>query len=170
MKMRLTVTAVTVLFALGVAAGALFLSGALTTRAVQNPSMSIDMVTTGNAYVPGTAETPGASLDPWTDAADNQCGVNRGVANNIDDDADGVVNDGCPAVGGPGGATANPDPETGVQCGNNVDDDSADDLTDPANTFGFGLVNDGCRTLQTMTVGAINNSLTGSTNVTHTHT
>src|SRR5437773_9861500 len=50
MRLRLTVTAVTVLFALGVAAGALFLSGALTSRAVQNPSMSIDMVPAGNSY------------------------------------------------------------------------------------------------------------------------
>src|SRR5439155_20931489 len=50
MRLRLTVTAVTVLFALGVAASALFLSGALTSRAVQAPTMSIDMVPAGNTY------------------------------------------------------------------------------------------------------------------------
>src|SRR2546430_1813618 len=50
MKMRIAVSAATVLLALGVAAGALFLSGALTSRAVQNPSMSIDMVPAGNSY------------------------------------------------------------------------------------------------------------------------
>ncbi|TMG00985.1 MAG: hypothetical protein E6I03_10085, partial [Chloroflexi bacterium] len=50
MKMRIAVSAATVFLALGVAAGALFLSGALTSRAVQNPSMSIDMVPAGNTY------------------------------------------------------------------------------------------------------------------------
>src|SRR5439155_12712201 len=39
-------------------AGALFLPGALTSRAVQNPSIKIDMVTTGNAYSdPGAGGT-----------------------------------------------------------------------------------------------------------------
>ena len=44
-------------------------------------------------------------------------------SNSIDDDGDGFVNDGCPAVGAP---------ETGTQCSNNIDDD------------GDGFVNDGC--------------------------
>src|SRR5207237_5505952 len=56
MKMRIAVSAATVVLALGVAAGALFLSGALTSRAVQNPSMSIDMLPAGNSYSdPGLA-------------------------------------------------------------------------------------------------------------------
>ena len=56
MKMRIAVSAATVVLALGVAAGALFLSGALTSRAVQNPSMSIDMAPAGNSYSdPGMA-------------------------------------------------------------------------------------------------------------------
>src|SRR5947208_934026 len=66
MRLRLTVTAVTVLFALGVAAGALFLSGALTSRAVQNPSISIDMVTTGNSYAPGVDNDLNGYPDPGT--------------------------------------------------------------------------------------------------------
>src|SRR5438034_10893973 len=50
MRLRLTVTAVTVLFAVSVAAGALFLSGALTSRAVQAPVISMDMNPGGNSY------------------------------------------------------------------------------------------------------------------------
>src|SRR2546428_8805556 len=39
-------------------AGALFLPGALTSRAVQNPTIKIDMVTTGNSYSdPGSGGT-----------------------------------------------------------------------------------------------------------------
>src|SRR5439155_25515108 len=50
MKMRIAVSAATVFLALGVAAGALFLSGALTSRAVQAPTISMDMNPAGNAY------------------------------------------------------------------------------------------------------------------------
>src|SRR5207247_4766311 len=50
MKMRIAVSAATVFLALGVAAGALFLSGALTSRAVQAPTMKIDMLPAGNTY------------------------------------------------------------------------------------------------------------------------
>ena len=66
MRMRLTVTAVTVFLALVVAAGALFLSGALTSRAVQNPSFSIDMITTGNSYTPGADADLNGIPDPGT--------------------------------------------------------------------------------------------------------
>lgn len=45
-------------------------------------------------------------------------------ANDLDDDADGAVNDGCPRVGDTG--------ESGPQCDNDIDDD------------GDGFVNDGC--------------------------
>src|SRR6266540_3238675 len=54
MKLRITVTAATVLFAVGIAAGALFFSGALTSRAVQNPTFNLDMIPTGNTYDEGT--------------------------------------------------------------------------------------------------------------------
>src|SRR5262245_53316202 len=50
MGMRLIIGAATVLLAVGVAAGGLFLSGTLTSQATQNPTISLDMVTTGNAY------------------------------------------------------------------------------------------------------------------------
>ena len=60
---------------------------------------------------------PTAGGPPATGESGGQC------ANNTDDDADGFVNDGCPAVGAP---------EVGPQCLNNVDDD------------GDGAVNDGC--------------------------
>src|SRR5436305_9172671 len=50
MKMRITVTAATVLLGLVAGIGGLFLSGALTSRAVQNPSIAFDMVTTGTSY------------------------------------------------------------------------------------------------------------------------
>src|SRR3989442_8400080 len=66
MRLRLTVTAATVLLALGVAAGALFLSGALTSRAVQNPSFSIDMITTGNNYTPSADADLNGFPDPGT--------------------------------------------------------------------------------------------------------
>src|SRR5207244_12192058 len=66
MKMRIAVSAATVVLALGVAAGALFLSGALTSRAVQNPSMSIDMITTGNSYTPGADADLNGIPDPGT--------------------------------------------------------------------------------------------------------
>src|SRR6266540_2183028 len=50
MKMRMTVTAATVLLGLVAGIGGLFLSGALTTRAVQTPTISIDMLPAGNTY------------------------------------------------------------------------------------------------------------------------
>ncbi len=60
---------------------------------------------------------PSAGGPPATGESGAQC------LNNTDDDNDGFVNDGCPAVGLP---------ELGPQCLNNVDDD------------GDGFVNDGC--------------------------
>src|SRR5438874_11949560 len=66
MRLRLTVTAVTVLFALGVAAGALFLSGALTSRAVQAPVISIDMLPAGNNYTPSADADLNGFPDPGT--------------------------------------------------------------------------------------------------------
>src|SRR5207244_8909892 len=66
MKMRIAVSAATVFLALGIAAGALFLSGALTSRAVQNPSFSIDMITTGNSYTPGADADLNGIPDPGT--------------------------------------------------------------------------------------------------------
>ena len=48
--MRLIGIATTASVFIGVAVGGLFLSGALTSRAVQNPSISLDMVSTGNTY------------------------------------------------------------------------------------------------------------------------
>jgi uncharacterized repeat protein (TIGR01451 family) len=55
-------------------------------------------------------------------------------ANNTDDDADGLVNDGCPANGGA---------ETGAQCHNNIDDDGDG-----------GVVNDGCSYMYSVESGA----------------
>jgi hypothetical protein len=54
-------------------------------------------------------------------------------SNQLDDDGDTLVNDGCPTVGGG-------QPETGAQCGNAVNDDVADDAAGPAGP----RVNDGC--------------------------
>src|SRR5205809_999475 len=66
MKMRIAVSAATVFLALGVAASALFLSGALTSRAVQNPSISIDMLPAGNTYTPGVDNDLNGYPDPGT--------------------------------------------------------------------------------------------------------
>src|SRR5438874_1597610 len=71
MRLRLTVTAVTVLFALGVAAGALFLSGALTSRAVQAPVISMDMVTTGNSYTDTTNSMTVGTIDSSSTGSQN---------------------------------------------------------------------------------------------------
>jgi acyl-homoserine lactone acylase PvdQ len=64
---------------------------------------------------------PSAGGQPGVQESGAQCN------NNIDDDGDGVVNDGCPPAGSP-----LPLPELGPQCLNNTDDD------------GDGVVNDGC--------------------------
>lgn len=55
-------------------------------------------------------------------------------ANSVDDDGDGIINDGCPQV-----ADA---PEVGAQCLNNTDDEDNDDFS-PGNQKD-GVVNDGC--------------------------
>src|SRR5438552_10357941 len=60
---------------------------------------------------------PSAGGQPGVGESGAQC------SNNLDDEGDGFVNDGCPAVGAP---------EVGPQCLNNTDDD------------GDGKVNDGC--------------------------
>ena len=60
---------------------------------------------------------PSAGGPPGVGESGTQC------SNNLDDEGDGFVNDGCPAVG---------PPEAGPQCLNNIDDD------------GDGAVNDGC--------------------------
>ncbi|TMA92100.1 MAG: penicillin acylase family protein [Deltaproteobacteria bacterium] len=69
------------------------------------------------AYDQTELAKPSAGGPPATGESGGQC------ANNTDDDFDGVVNDGCPAMGAP---------EVGPQCLNNTDDD------------GDGVVNDGC--------------------------
>ena len=69
------------------------------------------------AYDQTEAAKPSAGGPPATGESGAQC------SNNTDDDNDGFVNDGCPAVGAP---------EVGPQCLNNIDDD------------GDGFVNDGC--------------------------
>src|SRR5437870_7217709 len=179
MKVRTIVTAATVFLAVGVAAGGLFLSGVFTSSAAQNPTISLDMNLSSlggaNTYSGPGPETVGASGNPYMVEAGNQCGYvvpfPPGFADATDNDTDGFVNDGCPTVGSA--------PETGVQCANNVDDDLADDQTDPnypdPNFTAPGIINDGCPTQGTngMTVGTIQNCLTtnppGSA-VTHTHT
>src|SRR5438093_1831223 len=168
---RLIVIAASLSLVLGVAAGSLFLSGALTSRAVQNPTLSLDMMTAGNTY--SGPESPGAAADPWFPAADNQCGLDAtSTPDALDQDGDGLVNDGCPTVGGSGGLTTFADPETGAQCLNNIDDDLADDGTDPSNpTPGAnGLINDGCPEKGRMVLGTIQNCLNGNTNTLHPHT
>src|SRR5438094_290196 len=69
------------------------------------------------AYDQTEVAKPSAGGPPATGESGGQC------ANNTDDDFDGFVNDGCPAMGAP---------EVGPQCQNNTDDD------------GDGVVNDGC--------------------------
>jgi hypothetical protein len=65
------------------------------------------------------------------EACENESGAD--CADNVDDDGDGVVNDGCPEVGGAS--------ETGADCLNAVEDNDAN---------GFdGAINDGCPTVQT---------------------
>jgi hypothetical protein len=61
--------------------------------------------------------------------------TNQLCANSVDDDGDGSVNDGCPAVG----ISA----ESGAQCNNSVDDD------------GDTAVNDGCPSVGAPPVGAV---------------
>ena len=58
MNIRNIAYAATALAFVGIAAGALFLSGVLTSRATQNASISFDMNTAGNVY------TSGADIDP----------------------------------------------------------------------------------------------------------
>jgi hypothetical protein len=74
--LRNIVTAATVFVFAGVAAGALFLSGLLSSQAVQNPSISLDMVTTGNAYVPADDQDFDGLPDPGTNV------MNVGAINN----------------------------------------------------------------------------------------
>src|SRR5207245_10814 len=50
MTKRLIVIAASLSLVLGVALGSLFLSGALTTQAVQTPTLELDTVLTGNSY------------------------------------------------------------------------------------------------------------------------
>src|SRR5207247_10674306 len=47
---RLSFTVASLLLAASVAIGTLFLSGALTSRAIQDPTISLDMITTGTTY------------------------------------------------------------------------------------------------------------------------
>ncbi len=54
--------------------------------------------------------------------------------NSVDDDSDGIINDGCPQV--------DDAPEVGAQCLNNTDDEDNDDFS-PGNQKD-GVVNDGC--------------------------
>ena len=71
----LIVIAASLCFVLGVAAGSLFLSGALTSQAVQNPTISLDMITAGNSYSGPGPESLGPSNDPWVAETGNQCGL-----------------------------------------------------------------------------------------------
>src|SRR5207249_1159784 len=66
-------------------------------------------------------------------------------SNSSDDDGDGVINDGCPQVG----ATA----ESGAQCLNSANDDSGDD----------SLVNDGCPSVQVASGNQLQGNLIGTT-------
>jgi hypothetical protein len=61
--MRNIVTAATVFVFAGIAGGALFLSGLLTSQAVQNPSISLDMVPAGNSYDDSTNTMTVGSID-----------------------------------------------------------------------------------------------------------
>ena len=74
-----------------------------------------------NWETPVTSDTGGTS--PKVPHAVTACAPEVLCADNLDNDADGVVNDGCEAVG---------EPETKSQCLNNTNDD------------GDGLINDGC--------------------------
>jgi WD40-like Beta Propeller Repeat len=74
--MRNIVTAATVFVFAGIAGGALFLSGFLSSQAVQNPTISLDMVTTGNAYVPADDQDFDGLPDPGTNV------MNVGAINN----------------------------------------------------------------------------------------
>ena len=76
MRMRSIVSAATVFLFVGIAAGALFFSGVFTSSAVQNATMSLDMVTTGNSYVPGDD----LDLDGFPDPGTNHMTV--GTVNN----------------------------------------------------------------------------------------
>ena len=76
MSRRTLITAATAFLFVGIAAGALFLSGALTSRAVQNPVISLDMITTGNAYIGSTDDDFNSLPDPGTNV------MNVGAINN----------------------------------------------------------------------------------------
>jgi hypothetical protein len=75
--------------------------------------------------------TPGANSDFLTTF---DVGPETACKNDVDDDGDGLVNDGCPVQGDDG--------ESGDQCENAVDDD------------GDGWVNDGCPASQDVNFGA----------------
>jgi len=57
-------------------------------------------------------------------------------ADDVDNDGDGFVNDGCPQVGDT--------PESGADCSNSTDDDLGDAGEDHSANGGIGWVNDGC--------------------------
>jgi len=78
-------------------------------------------------------------------------GNERGAecTNNVDDDGDGVVNDGCSIVGLVR--------ESGAQCTDNVDSDVVDSGENHAANGGLGWVNDGCPTVGPAT-GAVHRS------------
>jgi hypothetical protein len=147
------------LVAAGTIAGiAVLILGTVTSSATQDPKMMLDMVTTGNAFNDPGPELLGASGNPFE--SDGEC------SNTVDNDGDGVVNDGCPTVGS--------SPETGAQCTNNTDEDPADDETDPNDLAadGLGLVNDGCPNAgtNTMTVGAIQSCVVDAVTTAHSRT
>ena len=130
------------------------LSGVVPSFAAQDPRVSFDILPEGNTYTDSARqpERLGPSNNPWIVEPGNQCGLvaTNGPANSADEDSDGVINDGCPAVG------LLHRPETGVQCLNAVDDDFPDDAADldPNNPHTVGLVNDGCPS-----VGIIGNTM-----------
>ena len=70
-----------------VALAAMLATGNLTSRAVQNPSISIDMVTTGNSYVEGDDEDADGFPDPGTNhmtvGTINNCLTTAAPGNNL---------------------------------------------------------------------------------------
>jgi Ca2+-binding RTX toxin-like protein len=79
----------------------------------------------------------GATIGPFEISVGSTNTPAEDCANDLDDDGDGFVNDGCPPVG----ETS----ETDAQCANATDDDATDDDESDGATDGTpSLVNDGC--------------------------
>ena len=84
---RLSFTVASLLLAGSVAIGTLFLSGALTSRAIQDPTISLDMITTGTTYDSTTNTLTVGAIDNTSTGSSNVTHLHDAdlVVKNIED-------------------------------------------------------------------------------------